>query len=149
MSTLTTLLGLIKADGGEFQDVDIINQNWDKIDAYLRASVKFVPLPLGSNTSDAANYNNPFGFQPAYADMGDNYLLRGVIGKTATAVSLATDNIIGRLPGAIGAIQYFNAEGSGTAVVPLQFNVNGQIAVKTTPTNASYWASLDGIRVWK
>lgn len=149
MSTLTALLGLTKEDGGKFQDVEVINQNLQKIDDYLRASTRFVPLPLGSSTSDSANYNNPFGFQPAYVDMGDHFILRGVVGRSNTAVSLASDNTVGRLPVAVSAVQYFNAQGSGTAVVPLQVNANGTITVKTSPTNSTYWASLDGMRVWK
>lgn len=149
MSTLTGFLSLIKAAGGESQDVDIINQNWDKIDNYLKASDNFIPLPLGASTSDSANFNTPFGYQAAYADMGDHYILRGVAGRVNTSLSLDSSHTIGRLPAALAAVQYFNAQGSGTAIVPLQINPTGTIVVKSTPTNASYWASLDSMRIWK
>lgn len=149
MSTLTTFLQLIKADGGEDQDIGIINQNLDKIDAYLKASDSFIPLPLGLNTSDAANFNTPFGFQAAYVDMGDHFLLRGVIAHSVTTSNLAAADVIGRLPAAVGNVQYFTVVGMSSSVATLQINANGQITIKASPTIATYWVSLDGIRVWK
>jgi hypothetical protein len=149
MSTLTALLGLTKEDGGKFQDIDVINQNLDKIDDYLRASTRFVPLPLGSSTSDATNYNNPFGFQPAYVDMGDHFLTRGVVAHSNTASNLTAADIIARLPSAVGAVQYFSVVGMSSSLASLQVNANGQITVKATPTIATYWVSLDNLKIWK
>lgn len=151
MSTTTALLLLVKQADTENQEIDVLNANLQKIDDYLRASARFVPLPLGANGTDAANFNTPFGYQAAYVDMGDHFLLRGVVGRINTAVSLDSSHILGRLPAGAGfaQVQYWNAPGSGTAIVPVQVNQTGTIAVKTNPTNASYWASLDGLRVWK
>lgn len=117
---------------------------WRAVGTPLLAT-DWTTLALGTGFSAAT-----FGHTPSWFDDGASIVLRGVAQKTT---NLASNDVIATLPPyiatAIPAVTYTLQQGTGTSVVPVQVNQNGTIIVKTTPTVASTWASLDGLRIWK
>ena len=151
MGSFTGFLNLFKYAQADFQDVDPLNQNMDKLDTYFKDSDKFIPLPLGSSAADAANWNNPFGFPPGYVDKGDYYILRGVAAHVVTTSLIVANTVMARLPSSAPYAQYFLLEGSGNAIVNAQVIAGaGPINCKATPfTGDTYWVSFDNMKVWK
>lgn len=105
-------------------------------------ALPFMPLQLSSGWKA-----NDFGYPPAFQVLQTETVLRGSVKRNTGDMSAG--QIVSVLPVAArpSAVCYFLGQGAALSVVPLQINPNGEIVVKSTPSVATAWVSLDNTRI--